>query len=186
MKKLILTICVALFAGATHSFAQKLFFTRNGHIDFFSSTTLEDIKADNDKVTSIVNISTGEMEFSVLNIAFQFRKQLMQEHFNENYMETPKFPKSTFKGKIINIDKINFQADGTYPAQVTGDLTIHGVTKSINATGNIIVKDGKFRTQSTFMIIPENYNIKIPNLVRDNIAKEIKVTVDNSYEPFNK
>jgi polyisoprenoid-binding protein YceI len=185
MKKFILTICVVLSIGA-HSFGQKLFFTRNGHIDFFSSTKLEDIKADNDKVTSIINVTTGEIEFSVLNIAFQFKKQLMQEHFNENYMETPKFPKSIFKGKITNLDKVNFQADGTYVAQVTGDLTIHGVTKTISTTASISVKDGKFRTQSNFMIAPEDYNIKIPNLVRDNIAKEIKVTVDNAYEPFNK
>jgi polyisoprenoid-binding protein YceI len=185
MKKIILTVCVVLSVGA-HAFAQKLFFTRNGHIDFFSSTKLEDIKADNDKVTSIINVTTGEMEFSVLNIAFQFKKQLMQEHFNENYMETPKFPKSIFKGKITNLDKVNFQVDGSYPAQVTGDLTIHGVTKTITANGNIIVKDGKFRTQSTFLIAPEDYGIRIPNLVRDNIAKEIKITVDNAYEPFTK
>jgi polyisoprenoid-binding protein YceI len=186
MRKAILTICLALSLGLTGSFAQNLFFTRNGHIDFFSSAKLEDIKADNNKVTSIVNTNTGEIEFSVLNIAFQFKKQLMQEHFNENYMETPKFPKSTFKGKITNLDKVNFHSDGTYSTQVTGDLTIHGVTKNIMTTGTIVVKEGKFRAQSSFNVSPEDYGIKIPNLVRDNIAKQIKITVDNSYEPFTK
>ena len=186
MKKIILSIAVLLTFAMSDSFAQKIFFTRNGHIDFFSSAKLEDIKADNDKVTSIINTTTGEIEFSVLTIAFQFKKQLMQEHFNENYMETPKFPKSTFKGKIMNLDKINFQADGTYPAEVTGDLTIHGVTKTITTTGTIVVKDGKFKAQSSFTVKPEDYGIKIPNLVRDNIARDIKVTIDNNYEPFNK
>ncbi len=186
MKKIVSIICIALSLGLTGSFAQNLFFTRNGHIDFFSSAKLEDIKADNNKVTSIINTTTGEIEFSVLTIAFQFEKQLMQEHFNENYMETPKFPKSIFKGRIINLDKINFQTDGSYPAEVTGDLTIHGVTKNIITSGTITVKDGKFRAQSSFNITPEDYGIKIPNLVRDNIAKQIKVTIDNSYEPFNK
>jgi polyisoprenoid-binding protein YceI len=186
MKKVILSIAVVLSLAKADSFAQKIFFTRNGHVDFFSAAKLEDIKADNDKVTSIINTTTGEIEFSILNTAFQFEKQLMQEHFNENYMETPKFPKSIFRGKITNLDKINFQADGSYPAEVTGDLTIHGVTKSVTTTGTIIVKDGKFRAQSSFTVKPEDYGIKIPNLVRDNIAKDIKITIDNSYEPFNK
>jgi polyisoprenoid-binding protein YceI len=110
----------------------------------------------------------------------------MQEHFNENYMESSKYPKSTFKGKITNLDKIDFATDGTYPAEVSGKLTIHGVTKDVAIKGNIIVKDGKFKTVSTFKVKPEDYNITIPNLVRDNIAKEIEVTVDNSYEPFTK
>ena len=110
----------------------------------------------------------------------------MQEHFNENYLESPKFPKSSFKGKITNLEQINFEQDGTYPAEVTGDLTLHGVTKTITSSGTITVKDGRFKAESTFIVKPEDYNIRIPNLVRDNIAKEIKVSVVNNYEPFNK
>jgi polyisoprenoid-binding protein YceI len=185
MKKLILTVAVA-FSIASSLHAQKLFYTRNGHIDFFSSTPLENIKADNNKVTSIIDITTGDIEFSVLSMAFEFKKALMQEHFNENYMESSKYPKSIFKGKITNVDKVNFQVDGTYPAEVAGKITIHGVTKDINAQGTITVKEGKFRAQSSFILKPEDFNIEIPNLVRDNIAKEIKVTVDNNYEPLNK
>lgn len=183
---LIVVLAVVLGAGMLPAQAQELYFTRNGHIDFYSSTPMENIKADNDKVASVINITTGDVEFSVLSVAFQFKKALMQEHFNENYMESSKYPKSTFKGKITNLDKVNFKADGTYPAEVTGKLTIHGVTKDISTNGTIIVKDGKFKVQSSFNVKPEDYGIEIPNLVRDNIAKEIKVTVDNSYEPFTK
>jgi polyisoprenoid-binding protein YceI len=185
MKKTILSAALALMSVySVH--AQKLFYTRNGHIDFFSSTAMENIKADNDKVSSVINITTGDLEFSVLNMAFQFEKALMQEHFNENYMESAKFPKSSFKGKIVNLDKINFETEGTYTADVTGDITIHGVTKTITTTGTITVKDGKFKAESNFLLKPEDFNIKIPNLVKNNIAKEIKVTVVNNYEPFNK
>lgn len=180
-------VAVALLVFFTHAAkSQKLFFTRSGHIDFFSSTPMENIKADNDKVTSIVNITTGDIEFSVLSMAFDFEKALMQEHFNENYMESSKYPKSTFKGKIVNLDQINFTQDGTYPAEVSGDLTIHGVTKPVTAKGTITVKDGNFSAESSFTVKPEDYNITIPKLVRDNIAKEIKISVVNQYQPFNK
>jgi polyisoprenoid-binding protein YceI len=186
MKKIIVLVSMVLTIGVATSQAQDLFFTRNGHIDFYSSTPMENIKADNDKVASVINVTSGEVEFSVLSMAFEFKKALMQEHFNENYMESTKFPKSTFKGKITNLEKVKFGTDGTYPAEVAGKLTIHGITKDVNLNGNVIVKDGKFKVQSTFNIKPEDYNISIPNLVRDNIAKEIRVTVDNSYEPFTK
>jgi polyisoprenoid-binding protein YceI len=186
MKKIMLSAVLASMLVSFNVSAQKLFFTKNGHVDFFSSTPLENIKADNDKVTSVINITTGDIEFSILNMAFQFKKALMQEHFNENYMESSKYPKSTFKGKLVNLDQVNFDVDGTYPAEVTGDITIHGVTKAITAKGTITVKEGKFKAESSFLLKPEDFNIKIPNLVRDNIAKEIKVTVVNNYEPLNK
>ena len=184
MKKTILTLMLALGTLITSLQAQNLFFTRNGHVNFFSSTKMEDIKADNDKVTSIVNVTTGEIEFSLLINAFQFEKALMQEHFNENYMESSKYPKSTYKGKITNLDSINFGADGSYPAEVTGDLTIHGVSQTITTRGTINVNKGKLSIASHFMLSPADFKIEIPNLVKDNIAREIKVTVANSYEPF--
>jgi hypothetical protein len=184
MKRIILIAIVSTFAFTIQG--QNLFFTRNGHVSFFSSTKMEDIKADNQKVTSIINTTTGEVEFSMLNNAFQFEKALMQEHFNENYMESSKYPKSTFKGKITNLDKINFTTDGVYPADVSGDITIHGVTRAITTSGTITVKSGKFSVHSEFDVAPEDFKIAIPNLVRDNIAKQIKVTVNNQYEPFAK
>ena len=185
MKKYILTI--ALFVSVSGmAVAQKMFFTRNGHVDFFSSTPMENIKADNNKVMSVIDVTTGDVEFSMLNMAFEFEKSLMQEHFNENYMESSKFPKSTFKGKITNIGQVNFTSEGSYTAEVAGKITIHGVTRDINTKGTIVVKDGKFTVQSAFILRPEDFGIEIPKLVRENIAKEIKVSVDCRYEPFTK
>jgi polyisoprenoid-binding protein YceI len=185
MKKIMLTLIVAA-SLLTTSQAQNLFFTRNGHIDFYSSAPMENIKADNNKVTSIIDVTTGDIEFSVLSMAFQFEKALMQEHFNEKYMESSKYPKSTFKGKITNLDKVSFSNDGSYTADISGKITIHGVTKDISTNATIVVKDGKFSAQSSFIVRPEDFKIEIPNLVRDNIAKEIKVTIDNNYQPFTK
>ncbi|HYG02025.1 MAG TPA: YceI family protein [Chryseosolibacter sp.] len=185
MKKSIATVFITIFAFGV-SIAQEMYFTKNGHVDFFSSTPMEDIKADNNKVTSVLNTTTGDIEFSMLIMAFQFEKSLMQEHFNENYMESSTYPKSSFKGKITNFDAVNFKADGTYPAEVAGKLTIHGVTKDIAAKGTFTVKGGKINAVSSFTVKPEDYNISIPNLVRDKIAKEIKVNIDNTYEPYVK
>ena len=179
-------LAIAVILSGFNASSQKLFYTKNGHIDFFSSTPMENIKAINSKVSSVIDINTGEMEFSALIAAFQFEKALMQEHFNENYLESDKFPKAMFKGKITNLDAVKFTEDGTYAADVTGNLTIHGVTKEITTKATIEVKDGKFKGQSSFILKPEDYNIEIPKLVREKIAKEIKVTVENNYEPLNK
>jgi polyisoprenoid-binding protein YceI len=185
MKTIFFTLAMIIM-GTTSINAQKLYYTKNGHVDFFSATPMENIKADNNKVTSIMDITTGDIEFTMLIAAFQFEKALMQEHFNENYMESTKFPKASFKGKITNLEKINFTTDGTYAAQVDGNMTIHGVTKQISTKATFIVASGKITGASTFMIIPGDYNISIPNLVRDNIAKEIKVNIESRYEPYIK
>ncbi len=111
---------------------------------------------------------------------------MQKEHFNENYIESYKFPKSTFKGKINNLDDINFAKDSTYPAGVAGKMTIHGVTKYIATKENFIVKGRTIVGTSTFNIAPADYNIEIPKIVSEKIAKEIKVTVNNTYEPFKK
>ena len=86
--------------------------------------------------------ATGEIAFNLLVKSFEFKIALMQEHFNENYMESDKYPKASFKGKITNLDKINFKKDGVYPAEVIGDLTIHNVTKPLTAKGTLEVKGG--------------------------------------------
>src|SRR4030042_6695880 len=105
MKHLSLIILfLTLFFAAN---AQK-YMTKNGYIGFFSHTPLEDIKADNNQVASVLDISTGEIVFQVLIKSFHFEKTLMEEHFNENYMESDKFPKSTFTGKIINLSSVDF------------------------------------------------------------------------------
>jgi hypothetical protein len=175
MKTLVLAISLLFLAIGLN--AQK-FMTKNGYIGFFSYTPIEDIKGDNNQVASILEASTGEIVFQVLMKSFKFEKALMEEHFNENYVESEKFPKSTIKGKIVNLSDVNFSKPGVYKATVTGDLTIHGVTKNISEPGEIEITGSGINAKSKFVVIPEDYNIEIPSVVREKIAKEITVTVD--------
>lgn len=163
--------------------AQK-FMTKNGYISFFSHTSLEDIKGENDQVASIIDTSTGEMVFQVLIKSFHFDKALMEEHFNENYMESDKFPKSVFKGKIINPASVNFNKNGTYDVTVEGDLTIHNVTNKVSIKGTVEVITGGINASSKFKIVPEDYKIEIPGLVRDKINNAMEVTVSMKYAPI--
>ena len=134
MKRIFFTFIIAgLFITVD---AQK-YITRNGYTGFFSSTPLEDIKADNNQVACILDASTGNIVFQVLIRSFRFEKALMEEHFNENYLESEKFPKSTFEGKITNISDVDFSKNGIYNVTVNGDLSMHGVTKPVRADGTI-------------------------------------------------
>ena len=160
------------------------YMTKNGYIGFYSHTPLEDIKADNNQVASVIDISTGEIVFQVLIKSFRFEKALMEEHFNENYMESEKFPKASFKGKITNLTSVSFSNNGTYPVTVEGDLTIRDVTKKITSTGSVEVVTGGINAGAKFNIVPEEYKINIPRVVRDNIAKIIEVTVTMKYAPL--
>ena len=179
MKKL-LFISVIL---ATSQFvsAQKVF-TKNGNISFFSKSPLENISADNNQVMSVLNQQNGEMQFSVLIKGFHFKKSLMEEHFNENYMESNKYPKANFKGNISDLSKIDFSKDGNYAVNVSGDLTIRGVTKKVSAPGTVQVKGGKVTAESKFPLRLADYNITIPKLVKDNIAEVVDVTVSCGYD----
>jgi hypothetical protein len=160
--------------------AQKLI-SKTGHIWFFSHTPMEEIEAHNHQAVSILDPTTGDIQFSMLNKSFEFKVALMQEHFNINYMESDTYPKSTFKGKITNLDKIDFTKDGNYDATVSGDMTIHGVTLPVTISGTIIIKGGLPTVQAKFKVVPGDYKIVIPDLVKEKIAKEMEVTVDVSY-----
>lgn len=164
--------------------AQNLYFTRTGNISFFSQEVIENIEAHNKQVSSFLNINTGELVFSAPMKAFEFKKSLMQEHFNENYIESDKYPKSSFKGRIDNIETMNLQQDGIYTVKVKGLLTIHGVTQTVDTDGTLEVKEGKLSAKSVFYIKPEDYAIEIPLLVRDHIAKNIQVSIHINYQPY--
>jgi polyisoprenoid-binding protein YceI len=146
---------------------------------FYSETPIETIKADNKQVNSALDIQTGDFVFKVLIKSFVFEKALMQEHFNENYLESDKFPNATFQGKVTNLSAVDFKKEGTYDVTVEGDLTIHGVTKKVTEKGTFTVKAGdKIHGNAKFMVKPADYNIKIPATVMKNIAETIEVTVD--------
>ncbi len=183
MKKIILPFLI-ICCSYINSTAQ-VFFTKNGMISFYSSAPIENIKADNNQVISIINTTTGDIQFSLLINAFRFKKSLMEEHFNENYMESKKYPKATFKGKIMDLSKVNFKADGNYPVTVAGDLTIHGITNKVTSTGTISVKGGIISSSSKFWVKLSDYKISIPKIVKDNIAKMVEVTVSCLYDKKN-
>ena len=162
------------------------YFTREGKVAFFSETPMENIEAFNSKASSVWDAGSGQVEFAVLIKAFQFEKALMQEHFNENYMESSEFPKAAFKGKMVPDGKIDLKKDGTYAVTAKGDLTIHGVTRQVEAPGTIVVKDGAVSARSVFEVAPDDYGIAIPAVVRENIAKSIRIEVEVDYELFTR
>lgn len=180
MKKIMLS--AAILAITSSAFAQK-YMTRTGKITFFSSTPVENIEAINNDVASVIDGGKGDVMFQVPIKSFHFEKQLMQEHFNENYMESDKFPKADFRGKITNLSSVTLNKDGTYQAKVSGKLTMHGVTKDVAATGTITVKAGVVTVASKFVVRPADYGIKIPSVVASKIADKIEVTVNSQLNP---
>jgi hypothetical protein len=156
----------------------QIYNTKTGVIHFVSDAKLEKNEATNKQVNSALSTATGEFGFKVLITAFEFEKALMQEHFNENYMESGKFPLSTFSGKVTNLKDINFSKDGVYDAVVEGDLTIHGVTNKVKETGTFEVKGGKIRGRATFTIKLKDYNIAIPTAVFNKLSETIQIDVD--------
>jgi hypothetical protein len=180
MKRIVILLTLVLLALSASG--QK-FMTKNGYIGFYSHTAVEDIKADNNQVAGVIDTSTGDMVFQLLIKSFHFEKALMEEHFNENYMESDKFPKSTFKGKITDLSVVNFSKPGKYDVSVEGDLTMHNVTNKISVKGSIEVVQGGINATSKFNIVPEDYKITIPGVVRDNIARTLELTVNMKYTP---
>jgi polyisoprenoid-binding protein YceI len=183
MKKVLLAFYMLSFGL---QISAQTFFTREGNVSFFSETPMENIEAHNSKATAVLDTEKGRLEFAVLIQAFQFEKALMQEHFNENYMESNKYPKAVFKGSVDGFEQGKWNADGTYAVQITGEMTIHGVTKTLTVPGTIIRENGVFRAKSSFPIVVSDFGIVVPSVVRDNIAKEVRVDVDVQLAPLNR
>ncbi|HLO92511.1 MAG TPA: YceI family protein [Lentimicrobium sp.] len=183
MKFLILSLFLALSVTAVQ--AQK-YITKTGYIRFFSTTPVEDIEAQNHQVNAALDSQTGDFVFKVLMKSFQFEKALMQEHFNENYVESDKYPNSVFKGKITNIKDVDFTKSGKYDVIVEGDLTIKDATRPVKEKGTLEVNGDKVTGLSTFYVQVADYNIKVPNTVAGNIAKSIRIDVNVNLEKSNK
>jgi len=183
MKSLLIFLLLFVFTSTINA---QTYFSRSGKITFFSKAPVENIEATNNDVTSILDTKKGEFAFIALIKSFKFKKALMQEHFNENYMESNTFPKANFKGAIIDLSKVNFSKDGSYPVTVKGDLTIHGVTKNITTPGSVSVSEGKLTASSKFNIQLKDYKIKRPAAVINSIAETIIITVDCKYDPYKK
>jgi len=177
-------IVFALILSAFASFSQDRFYTKTGKISFYSKAPLEEIEGKNKTVTAVLDSKSGALQFAVQMKGFEFEKQLMQQHFNENYVESDKYPKAEFKGKITNNSDVNYLKDGTYTAKVKGQLTIRGVTKDVETTGTLKINGGKINASSTFNVLLSDYNIKVPAIVKDKVSKSIKIVVDCNLEPL--
>ena len=172
MKKTLLFLLLLMVCCCSYS---QVYLTRTAYIGFFSKTPAEDIKAVNNQVYAAVDAGKKNLAFSLLLKGFTFTKELMQEHFNENYVESDKYPKATFSGSYtgdVPVDK-----DGTYKVTVKGNLSLHNVTHPIEAPATIEVKGGRLLGHAELKLKPEDFNITIPSLVREKIEREMKVNV---------
>ncbi len=169
-------ILVAGFIICCCNANSQVFTTRNGFIGFYSKTPVEDIKAENNQVYAAIDALKKNIAFTLLMKGFIFTKELMQEHFNENYIESDKYPKANFTGSFTG----NFSIDkeGIYNVLVKGSLTLHNITKSIEVPAMLEVKSGKVFGKSEFKLKPEDFNISIPSIVREKITNEITVRVN--------
>ncbi len=183
MLKKNLMILGMLVAGMAAQ-AQGKYFTKTGRIEFFSKAPLEDIEAKNKTVTAVLDSKTGAVQFSVPMKGFEFPKALMQEHFNENYVESDKYPKAEFKGSIANNNEINYKKEGSYKAKVKGKMTLHGVTRDVEASGTIKVAGNQVFLNSVFNLQLSDYKIAIPGTVKDKISNSIRITVDSKLDPL--
>jgi len=179
-------ISMILLAGLSifQQAGQGLYVCKNAKISLYSKAPIEDIEAKSDKGTSVYNAATGDLAFSLPISSLKFEKSLMQEHFNENYMETDKYPQASFKGKIQ--EPVDVSKDGSYPVNVTGVLTVHGVAENRTIPGSITVQKGTITMTSEFMVKCVEHKITIPTIVFHNIAESIKINVSATYESYKK
>ncbi|HTB51521.1 MAG TPA: YceI family protein [Ferruginibacter sp.] len=180
MKKIIAFFILVISISATGY--SQLYITRTGFIRFYSKAVVEDITAENNQTYSIIDAGKKNIAFSALLKGFIFEKALMQEHFNENYVESDKYPKAVFNGSYTG--DVILTKDGVYNIMVKGTLTLHNVTRTIELPATLEVKNGKLIGTAEFKIKPEDYNISIPSVVRDNIAKELTITIKAEYNPI--
>ena len=177
-------LIITTMVWSLNASGQGRFYTKTGSISFFSKTDLEDIDAHNRTVTCVLDTKTGNVQFSVLMKGFEFKKALMQEHFNEDWIESDKYPKSEFRGQIMNNTSIDYTKDGAYPAKAKGQLTIHGQTKEVEIDGTISIKDGRVVITAEFPVAIADYQISVAAFAKDKVAKTINVKVSCALEPL--
>lgn len=184
MKNPWILLLVAGFYFTLPAQAQDLFVAQNSEVQFFSETPLENIQASNKKISSLLKISTGELAVKMNMKDFHFPNQLMEEHFNENYMETEKYPAATFKGRIQ--EAIDYTKDGTYAVTSQGILTMHGVAKERTIKGNLVVKGSQLLLTCDFDVPLADHKIEVPTLVLTKIAEVIAVKAKYAFVPYQK
>lgn len=169
-----------LFLTTLDVLVAQRYLSEHGHISFYSEAPVENIRSDNDNVTSIFTSTSGAIAFSVPVKDFQFEKKLMQEHFNDKYMESNRFPRSTFVGSITGF---SMNTIGRQNVRAKGKLTIHGIVKDIDVPGAIEIKNDQIRMNAKFKVLVADYGITIPQLLWKNVSEEIEITVDLTFNP---
>lgn len=183
MKKL-LSVLLAVLLLPHLGWAQGKFLTRSGRVTFYSTSIMEDIEARNGAVAAVLDLGTGQVAFAVPIKDFVFKRTLMQEHFNENYMESDKYPRATFTGYLAGTVAAMQEGTGAHTVQVEGDFTLHGVTHHLTVPGTLELKNGQLLAFAFFSVAPADYNIEIPLLVRENIAKTVSIRVTLNCDPI--
>jgi polyisoprenoid-binding protein YceI len=183
MKKILI---LGILVATTLNIQAQKFFTKDGTIRFFSNAKLEKIEATNNKASIVYDVTSGAIEIATLVKGFVFENAFMGEHFNETYMESDKFPKANFKGKLENPSAVNVTKAGTYKAKVVGDLTMHGVTKPVSTEATFVVNGGKVDTDAKFTIKASDFNVQIPGDKADNISNVIEITCKSSLTELKK
>ena len=174
-----LFILLIIASVSEKSVDKAIFITKNADISLYSKTPIENIEAISKIGYGIINADNGEIQFGVSIRSFKFRKSLMQEHFNENYMESDKYPAAKFKGKINS--PIDISKNGEYQVTVTGDFEVHGITKKRTLPGTIKILNGKLEITSVFDVKCQDHNIKIPSIVFKNVAETIQITMKANF-----
>ena len=180
-KTLLLIIFICFSRGV---FAQELFSVSKGLVTFYSHAPIEDITAENKQPGSMINMTTRDIAVIIPIRNFKFAKELMQEHFNEKYMESEKYPMASFKGMIA--DDVDMSKDGEVQATAKGIISIHGVEKEMTLTGIMKRNGNSISLVSDFKIAIKDFNITVPKLLFENIAEVIDVHVVLDYKPFQK
>ena len=161
--------------------AQKMYSTKTGQVRFNASSPVEKIAAVNNQTDSKMVDKSGQIVFSILVKSFKFENQLMEDHFNENYLESTKFPKAEFKGFITNVSSVDFSKDGKYNITLDGSLTIHGISQKMSSAGILVIASGKPAISGLFKIKIKDYGIK-GLYIGDKIASEAEISVNCQYD----
>ena len=177
-----LIVAFLLTNGMVQNVLGQKYIGRNGYVRFFSEAPLEDIEAINQSGLSIFDTSSGEIAFTIPIDQFEFEKKLMQQHFNENYLESEKYPNSTFKGTIIGFS--DAKVEGKQNLKAIGEITIHGITKEIVVMGTGNIRDYHIFLEAKFPVALKDFQIKIPRVVLYNIAEVVEVTIRFEYIPY--
>ena len=182
MKKLIFSILVS--ALVLSNLCSQVYKARDGVVSFNpnKAQTNKEYAAQSKEGTGIINIETGEVAFLVPMKSFRFNNALLEEHFNENYLHTNKYPNTTYKGKLLNFEKASFTKNGTYSVVSEGKVEMHGVSQNFHAPVEMIVKDGIVTFKCTFNVKADDYKIDIPDLVKPKLLENTPINTVISFQ----